>query len=64
MFNLFGKRNCPACGHKMYSDGNNLCCGKCGMVVEIKNKRQPKKHGYRTAYDRDHDRRTDSERDE
>jgi tRNA(Ile2) C34 agmatinyltransferase TiaS len=51
----FEKRKCPACGHKMFTDGNNWYCN-CGFEIEIKNKRAPKKYGYRTAHDRDRNR--------
>lgn len=54
MFSLFGKHKCPACNGKMYSDGNNLYCSRCGFEVEVKNHKKSKKYGYRTAYDRDH----------
>ena len=61
----FDKRKCPACGHKMFTDGNNFYCGKCGFEIEAKNKQHKTKKpwGYRTAYDREY-RRNDMERDE
>lgn len=59
----FTKHACPACGRKMYTDGNNWYCSNpnCGSEVDVKNQKKSKKLGYRTAHDRDRERQ---ERDE